>query len=199
MHTVEKPHRILLIDDNPAIHDDFRKILLADSRDSELDDFEAQVFGDILDEHASPVPYRIDSAFQGRDGFEMAQRAKAEALPYSVAFVDVRMPPGWDGIETVRNIWKHCPELQIVLCTAFSDYSWAQMHKILGASDGLFILKKPFDNVAVLQLASALTRKWQLAVELKTRMDTLEGRVEQLIRELALAREEIAALRNANK
>jgi CheY-like chemotaxis protein len=197
MNTVENPFRILLIDDNPAIHDDFRKILLSDSSDDELDNFEAQVFGGAIAESSGPSPYIIESAYQGMEGFEMASRAKAEQNPYSLAFVDIRMPPGWDGVETVRNIWKQCPELQIVLCTAFSDYSWPQMHKILGSSDSLFILKKPFDNVAVLQLASALTRKWQMATELKNRMDMLEDRVELLIKELALARQEIAALRKS--
>jgi CheY-like chemotaxis protein len=196
MTTEEKPFRILLIDDNLAIHEDFRKILLSDSSDGELDDFEAQVFGNVLGDSSGPAPYIVESAYQGAEGYEMARRAKAENAPYSVAFIDIRMPPGWDGVETVRNIWKQCPELQIVLSTAFSDYSWAQMHKILGASDSLFILKKPFDNVAVLQLASALTRKWQMATELKTRMDTLEDRVELLIQELASAREEIAKLRD---
>ena len=195
MTTEEKPFRILLIDDNPAIHEDFRKILLSDSNDDELDDFEAQVFGNVLSERADSAPYIIESAFQGAEGFAMARRAKEENAQYSVAFIDVRMPPGWDGVETVRNIWKHCPELQVVLCTAFSDYSWAQMHKVLGSSDSLFILKKPFDNVAVLQLASALTRKWQMATELKQRMDTLENRLELLILELAVAREEIASMR----
>jgi CheY-like chemotaxis protein len=195
MQTTENPFRILLIDDNPAIHEDFRKILLADSSDDELDNFEAQVFGGTAVESSAPAPYIIDSAFQGAEGFDLARKAKSEGTPYSLAFVDVRMPPGWDGVETIRNIWRDCPELQVVLCTAFSDYSWSQMSKILGPSDSLFILKKPFDNVAVLQLASALTRKWQLATELKNRMDALENRVDLLIRELAMARNEIEQLR----
>ena len=195
MDTVEKPHRILLIDDNPAIHEDIRKILKTDVSASELDDFEAQIFGTKIDVPVSPSPYIIESAFQGKDGFAMARKAKEEGTPYSLAFVDVRMPPGWDGIETVRNIWRECPELQIVLCTAFSDYSWPHVSKVLGQSDSLFILKKPFDNLAVLQFASALTQKSLLATDLKNRMAMMESRVEQLIHDLALAREEIAALR----
>jgi DNA-binding NarL/FixJ family response regulator len=75
-----------------------------------------------------------------------------------LAFVDGRMPPGWDGIETIRHLWQECPDIQVVLCTAYSDYSWQDIRRVLGESDSLLILKKPFDNVEVLQLSHALTR-----------------------------------------
>ena len=66
-----------------------------------------------------------------------------------MAFIDVRMPPGWDGIETTGRIWEVDPEIQVVICTAFSDYSPDEMLAKLGRSDRLLILKKPFDNVEV--------------------------------------------------
>ena len=59
-----------------------------------------------------------------------------------MAFVDVRMPPGWDGVETTAKIWQKYPDLQVVICTAYSDYSWEEMLKKLGYSDRLVILKK---------------------------------------------------------
>src|SRR6185436_6574636 len=76
--------------------------------------------------------------------------------------VDVRMPPGWDGIETIARIWEVYPELQVVVCTAYSDYSWEAMRSKVGRPDSLLVLKKPFDNIEVQQLAHALTKKWQL-------------------------------------
>ena len=76
-----------------------------------------------------------------------------------LAFVDVRMPPGWDGIETVNQVWQCQPDLQVILCTAFSDYSREQMIQRLGRSNRLVVLKKPFDNIEVLQLAHALTAR----------------------------------------
>ena len=79
-----------------------------------------------------------------------------------MAFVDVRMPPGWDGVETIARIWEVYPELQIVVCTAYSDYSWEEMRAKVGQPDNLVVLKKPFDNVEVQQLAHALTKKWLL-------------------------------------
>src|SRR4029077_15261082 len=88
------------------------------------------------------------------------RRAIDEGRPYAMAFVDVRMPPGWDGIETIAQIWRDYPQLQVVICSAYSDYSWTEITRKLGASDALLILKKPFDNIEVLQLAHALTKKW---------------------------------------
>ncbi len=76
-----------------------------------------------------------------------------------MAFVDVRMPPGWDGVETTARIWEKYSDLQVVICTAYSDYSWEDMLKRLGYSDRLVILKKPFDTIEVLQLAISMTEK----------------------------------------
>jgi signal transduction histidine kinase len=104
--------------------------------------------------------------------------------PYALAFVDVRMPPGWDGIETIRNLWQADPYLQVVLCTAHSDYTWNQIRDHLGQSERLLILKKPFDNLEVRQLANALTEKWNLALLARTRTSDLEWMVADRTREL---------------
>jgi len=79
-----------------------------------------------------------------------------------MAFVDIRMPPGLDGVETIERLWQEDPALQIVLCTAYSDYSWAEVLARLDVRDRLLILKKPFDAVEVYQLASTLTMKWEM-------------------------------------
>ena len=96
-----------------------------------------------------------------------------------MAFVDVRMPPGWDGVETTAKIWQKYPDLQVVICTAYSDYSWEEMLKKLGYSDRLVILKKPFDNIEVLQLAISMTEKWRLYQQAKLRLDDLEKMVQE--------------------
>jgi two-component system NtrC family sensor kinase len=156
----EVNRRILLIDDNPAIHDDFRKILNpAASTHPELDAFEAELF----DAPMPPAPapgFELHSAFQGQEGLARLRRARAAGAPYAAAFVDVRMPPGWDGIETVSRLWREDPELQVVICTAYSDQSWAEITERLAPGDGLIILRKPFDNAEIRQLAHALTTKW---------------------------------------
>ncbi|HEU6448498.1 MAG TPA: response regulator [Verrucomicrobiae bacterium] len=168
--------RILVIDDNKAIHDDFRKILTRPKTKNNLAEAEAALFGDEEKQFELPE-FEIDSAFQGQEGLEMIEKSLAEKRPYAMAFVDVRMPPGWDGVETTAQIWQKYPDLQVVICTAYSDYSWEDMLKKLGYSDRLVILKKPFDNIEVLQLAISMTEKWRLFQQAKLRLEDLEGMV----------------------
>jgi two-component system sensor histidine kinase/response regulator len=185
--------RILLVDDNPAIHDDFRKILAADDASaSEIDSEAAAFFGESKPASAG-VFFDLDSAFQGEEALARVQQKLAEGKPYAMAFVDVRMPPGWDGIETIARIWRDYPELQVVVCTAFSDYSWTEMIERLGHSDRLVILKKPFDTIEVLQLANTMTEKWRLYRETKARLDDLERLVLERTAELMNTNSELAA------
>jgi EAL domain-containing protein (putative c-di-GMP-specific phosphodiesterase class I)/DNA-binding response OmpR family regulator len=178
MSTAHSPaevnRRVLVIDDNTAIHHDFRKILCP-SRLSEaaLDQVESVLFGQ---SEAAPAQasFELDFALQGEQGVEMVRQARAAGRPYAVAFVDVRMPPGIDGIETTARIWQLDPEIQIVICTAYSDHSWEQILKKLGRSDRLVVLKKPFDNIEVQQLADTLTQKWQSARSMQRQLQTLQ-------------------------
>ncbi len=171
-------HRILVIDDNPSIHDDIKKILRTERPlSSDFDLMDQELFGDLKTEHSMEQKFEIDSAFQGKEGLEMVKRAKTQGQPYMMAFVDVRMPPGWDGIETIHHLWQIDKHLQIVLCTAFSDYSWNDIVAKLGPSDALLIIKKPFDNIEVMQVAHALTRKWMLHNQVQEYVDTLEDQV----------------------
>ena len=177
-------HRLLVIDDNAAIHEDFRKILCPGTPDqSTLAEAETALFG-----AAAPVrqqaDFSIDSAYQGKEGLEMVRRAVAEGRPYALAFVDVRMPPGWDGVETIGHLWRDNPDLQVVICTAYSDYSWEQIAQQLGHTDSLVILKKPFDTVEVLQLAHALTKKWFLDQQARFQFANLDRLVHQRTQEL---------------
>jgi CheY-like chemotaxis protein len=155
-------HRLLVIDDNAAIHEDFRKILLTEAHlPNDLAEDEAALFGQTTVKFQPPI-FEIDSAYQGQEGLELVEKSLWEERPYALAFIDVRMPPGWDGVETTSRIWERYPDLQVVICTAYSDYSWEDMLRKLGFSDRLLILKKPFDNIEVLQSAIAMTEKWRL-------------------------------------
>jgi PAS domain S-box-containing protein len=179
---VKLNHRILVIDDNPSIHADFRKILCPDDAgNTAIKKMEAALF-----DEAQPVEsqarFELDSAYQGQEGLAMVKQALAENRPYALAFVDVRMPPGWDGVETIAHIWQVYPELQIVVCTAYADYSWEQLRAKVGQPDNLLVLKKPFDNIEVQQLAHSLTQKW-----------LLNHRVGLQMAELAQANESLAA------
>jgi|ERR1700722_7026291 len=174
-----KNHRILVIDDNRAIHQDFRKVLATSSRQPRaLVDAEAALFGDTVAPFQLPV-FEIDSAYQGEEGLDLIEKSLRDNRPYAMAFVDVRMPPGWDGVKTTAKIWEKYSDLQVVICTAYSDYSWEEMLRKLGYSDRLIILKKPFDKIEVLQLAISMTERWRLYQQAKLRLDDLEKMVQQ--------------------
>lgn len=175
METMKKddnPCHILVIDDNTLIHQDFQKILGIRHTGDDLQALESDLFGS-ENKATQTTEYVIDFASQGEEGLEMVKKAKHRGRPYSMAFVDFRMPPGWDGITTIGHIWQECPDLQVVLCTAYSDYSWQDIRQHLGETDNLLILKKPFDNIEVMQLAHALTRKWELNREIQGRLNQL--------------------------
>jgi two-component system NtrC family sensor kinase len=203
--------RILVIDDNRAIHGDFRKVLGdAPQELSALAELESVLFGQRPVAPAAES-FRIDSAYQGSEGMELVARALQEGQPYALAFVDIRMPPGWDGIETALQLWKVDPTLQIVLCTAYSDYSWEQMiGRMSSHQESFLILKKPFDHVEVRQLAAALTRKWDLGRTARATMDEMEETIrartstiraahERLEREVTHRHRMEAQLRRAQK
>ena len=155
--------RILIIDDNASIHLDFRKVLSAQAEHSAqaaLDVLEANLFGEAVDAAVRPN-FDVDSAHQGQEGVEMANRARAEGRPYAMAFVDMRMPPGWDGLQTIERLWATDPDVQVVICSAHTDYDWTEVVARLGHSDRLLVLRKPAEPIEVLQCATALSRKWE--------------------------------------
>ncbi len=164
--------RILVVDDNRAIHEDFRKILCDTAEPtSDLDTSETLLFGE-----GPTTPgdvYEFDSAYQGNEALDLVRHAAGIHRPYTVAFVDLRMPPGMDGVETTRRIWEIDPHVQIVMCTAYADYTWDEISAALQTPDQFLIIKKPFEFIEIRQLVTALTAKWQLARHLQRQMELL--------------------------
>ncbi|HZQ45622.1 MAG TPA: response regulator, partial [Verrucomicrobiae bacterium] len=175
----ERPYRTLIIDDDPAVHEIFSGMLASAS------EFEFPVVQDEpplidgLSPQTSFPTFEIDSAFQGQEGLEHVRRAVADSRPYTMAFVDVRMPPGWDGIETISRIWKESFDLQIVICTGHADFSWHDLIRRFGHSDRLVILKKPFDMMEVRQTAYSLAEKWDLAHLAQSHLERLQRLVSE--------------------
>ena len=177
-------NRILIVDDNISIHRDFKKVLTNPRADEKkrLAQIEKGLFlntsGDGEEsKHLDHQDYVVDSAFQGEEALEKVVQAYEEGRPYTLIFMDVRMPPGWDGIETIDRIWKRFPDIEMVICTAYSDYSWEKILTKLGTTDRLLFLRKPFDTTAVKQMALSQTRKWNLAQEAKRYVARLESEI----------------------
>ena len=186
--------RVLVIDDNESIHDDFRKVLMPTSAaDDDLLVAEAELFGEPVSV-VDRVTFELTFASQGQQGHQLVKDAVAAGRPFAMAFVDMRMPPGWDGLETIVRIWADCPDIEMVICTAFSDYSWDEIVRRLGRTDRLLIVKKPFDQVEILQVASALTHKWNLQQEARRGLENLNTMVEERTRDLRAARDQLLAL-----
>jgi two-component system sensor histidine kinase/response regulator len=175
--------RILVIDDNLSIHEDFRKILQAKAGNESLNQARAALFGETPLVRALER-FELDCADQGQAALAMVQLARNEGRPYAVAFVDMRMPPGWDGLETIEHLWKADGRLQVVICTAHSDHSWAEIAARLGSNDRLLILRKPFDSIEVQQIAASLTRKWELGRDIRVQIEDLVAQVNARNREL---------------
>ncbi|MEX2396791.1 MAG: response regulator, partial [Balneolales bacterium] len=178
---------ILIVDDNESIHQDIEAILASpsDATDVQLAEMESELFGDTeVIRNSEPIQYEIDHAYQGEEGFEKVKKAEEDGHPYSLIYMDVRMPPGIDGIQAIQKIWGKYPHVEVVISTAYSDYSWDQIIRRLGTSDKLLFMKKPFDATALKQAALTLTTKWQLQQEANQYTEKLEYEVAKRTRQL---------------
>ncbi len=188
--------RILVIDDNRDIFIDFQAILVEQEGDYDLDKMTADYFDDDI----APAPpkdnYELHYASQGKEGVDLVIHSVENNNPFALAFVDMRMPPGWDGIETIEHMWKVDSSIQVVICTAYSDYSWEDMTDRIGKTDKLLILKKPFDTAEVAQLASALTEKWNLLKKASIKMSEIENIVEHRTKALQDSLKELKSTQN---
>jgi signal transduction histidine kinase len=192
--------KILIVDDNEAIHNDFRRILgrNVESTDS-LDDLERMLGGQPTPSTPTGPTFELVSAHQGEEAVKLVSAARIDDRPYSVAFVDIRMPPGIDGIETIARMWACQPELEIVLCSAYSDYSWEDIANRLRPGDRLVVLRKPFDPIEVRQLAACLSEKWArgraLDEQLHSLQETVQREVEARLKERERHEEEQRRMR----
>lgn len=186
-------NRVIVIDDNAAIHDDFRKILLSTDPASILDEAETALFG----RAASAGPksdFELDYAFQGEEGVGKVLTAFHDDHPFAIAFVDMEMPPGCDGLETAQRILAADSHIQVVICTAYSQRSWSEVANAVDDSDRLLIIKKPFDVEEIVQLAHSLSRRWHNGRQAERLADS---RARMLASANAALREQIRERRNA--
>ncbi|WP_138429755.1 response regulator [Fodinibius saliphilus] len=182
-------NHILIVDDNESIHEDIETILSNSSGDSdpELQQIEEDLFSDGSEKKKEPVAqveYEIDHAYQGEEAVEKVAKAQESDNPYSLVFMDIRMPPGIDGIQAIKRIWDDYPYTEVVICTAYSDYSLDEIIQNLGTTDKLLFIKKPFDATALKQTALTQTTKWQLQQEAISYTEKLEEKVNERTQQL---------------
>ncbi len=191
--------RILIVDDNQAIHEDIKKVLLQPQVSSELDSLFADIIGQPYFEKENTKEQGeliIDSAFQGEEAVALVRQARLDRRPYAVAYVDMRMPPGIDGLNTLKRLQQEDHQLQFVVITAYADYSWQEISSAMLSADKLLILKKPFEAIEIRQSANALLEKWHLTLEHRQAMSALVMQRNMLEEHV---REQTAELRHTNE
>ncbi len=183
--------RVLTIDDLPSVHAAYRQVLEAREA-TELPELEAILKGMETGTSGSvATAFRVDSALSGEDALALTQNALEAGRPYSVVFSDVRMPGGWDGVATVRRLWDTDPNLQVVLCTAYTDYTWEELASALGRRSDFVVLKKPFDPIELRQLAEAMAERRSLREAEAFRVAELEREVERRTASLIQSNEQL--------
>ena len=168
MNEIEsKPNnRIIVIDDDPEIWEAYRAILspalIAEQfrAGKKMDQLFAGDVGAVLEEQ---INFDLSFASQGQEGFQLVQKALQKENPYAIAFVDVRMPPGWDGLETAANIRSIDPDIEIVIVTAYADRSRDEIAQAVKPPHKLLYLRKPFDLDELKQIALSLSEKWNIS------------------------------------
>ena len=200
--------RILVIDDTPSLLEDYKKILLEKKTNQEKNDLsklENQLFNDLgpvsqnnfSEKVKFNYKFELVTADSGTQGFELCRKAVDEKNPFHLAFVDMRMPSGWNGIETIKAIDKIDKNIHFVLCTAYDDLTWHEIvNQRLEGQDRILLLKKPFDYSEVWQLAVALTEKYLITERANQRQQDLEKMVETRTSDLVKSKENLIHARN---
>jgi diguanylate cyclase (GGDEF)-like protein/PAS domain S-box-containing protein len=191
---VPSHRRILVVDDNHDLHADFRKILVPERRAAKFAAIESAFFGEASTQTSAPSDedgYDLESAYQGAEALDKVKQAVAAGRPFALAFVDMRMPPGWDGLETVERLWQVDPELQVVICTAYSERTREEIVERTGRTHRLVILKKPFDVAEIAQLACAMTEKWRASRRADMKMSELEALIAERTSQISAAKQRL--------
>ena len=159
--------RVLIVDDEESIHEDYRRSLERRAGSQRFDELRSAVLGASSDprphDDTPDVEFELVHATDGESAVESARCMKDRGERFAVAFVDMRMASGQDGIETARALREIDPEIPLVVCTAYSDYTWDTVLRGIGNRDGVHMLRKPFDPGHVRRYACVLAQKWMLA------------------------------------
>jgi CheY-like chemotaxis protein len=169
---------VLVVDDDASVRATYRHILQPPP--SQLGGLEALVSGNQAE--AAQSPFQVIEADQGETAARLHADALARGERYPLAFIDMRMPPGWDGLRTAVRLRAQDPSIYVVIATAFSDYDVNELQRQLGHD--VVLLRKPFNQEEVFQLARTLCQSWQTRQRLEAVTAEMESRVRQRTLEL---------------
>ncbi len=158
-------NRVLIVDDQEEIHDDFEEILKPSLSGSSTDEL-AKSFISEVDDNFLPE-FELFHARSGEEAYEIVKAGKESNSPIAVAHIDVRMPPGIDGIETTRMIRQIEKDIEIVIMTAYTDKSLSEIVRDMELLHKLLYIRKPFAREEIQQITLSLVEKWNVEQELE--------------------------------
>ena len=188
-------HRVLVIDDESAFHEVCRSTLCpggaaAPAAGANTGDEARSALQSPRSSCDSGMTFAVQSATSGQEGLEMLRSAFVRNEPYSVAIVDMRMPGGWDGVETAKRLWQVDPELEVVIASECPTQPWTRVSQELGRPSKLLLLRKPCESAEVWQVVRSLVQKRSSEAAARSTMLALESANQRL-------RHEIEARKNA--
>ena len=173
--------RILVADDEPEILDLYQYVFspgkISDAQFAGTDESIGKIFGKTKDKKTFRTTFETVFCRQGDDAVEAVKASLKENRPFSVAFLDVRMPPGPDGIQVAEQIRILDPNIEFVVVTGYSDVQPEEIAARVQPAQKLFYIQKPFHPQELTQLTSALGSKWRMEGELLKFNKELERQV----------------------
>ena len=175
-------NRILVVDDDALLIAEYIRCLgegfQPDRHTSTLGDLEKVLFGEDTDEKGA-AKFEVQSRDQGQSAVEAVADAVNNENPFSIVFLDIKMPPGIDGIEAAKQIRKVDPNVNIVIVTGSLGAEPENLGSQVPPADKIFFFRKPFHAVECRQLAAALCGKWHADLALRHANEILEQRVSE--------------------
>lgn len=175
-------NRVLIVDDQPEIHDDFSEMLCSNSADPRDEDL-VEAF--VREQQGSYLPeFELLHANNGEEACDVIRGGRESNRPIAVAFIDIRMPPGIDGIETVRRVREIDRDIEIVIMTAYTDMSLPEIVYDLELLHKLLYVRKPFTHEEIQQITLSLVGKWNVEQELaeqRRQIAVSHGRLEAVL------------------
>ncbi len=165
-------YRVLVVDDQREIHQDFEEMLTPGATGASTDDL-VDAFASEVDESFLPK-FELLHARSGAEAFDIIKTAIETDNPIAVAYIDIRMPPGMDGIETTQRIRAIDENIEIVLMTAYTDKSLGEIVREMDLLHKLLYIRKPFAREEIQQITLALAEKWNVESELGDKRRQLE-------------------------
>lgn len=145
--------RVLVADDDEAVLACYCKAFDNDESTCEskaLDALAAELFDPATDIEDQPR-FDIVACSQGDDAIRVAEAAQEAGEPFDVVILDIRMPPGIDGVEAGSRIRQIDPDVEIVFVTGFSDIPLHELQRRVPPPMKLHYFNKPlsFTQLAV--------------------------------------------------